>query len=164
MNANKKPKKTEQVEEKVVIEDSSALVECKAQNESLKQQYLRTLADYKNLEHRMDQERYRMRNNVKREFVEQLLPILDNLEQAEVFNTDPGLRMVNSLFQQSLQNLGVEEINLLGTEFDPAKAEAIEAIEGKEDNIVVEVLQKAYQIDGTVIRHGKVTVSKKKEN
>ncbi len=163
MKANKKQKKTEKIEEEV-MKDSSELVECKAQIETLKQQYLRTLADYKNLEHRMDQERYRMRNNVKREFVEQLLPVLDNLEQAEVFNTDPGLRMVNSLFQQFLQNLGVEEVNLLGTEFDPAKAEAIEAIGGKEDNIVVEVLQKAYQIDGSVIRHGKVTVSKKTEN
>jgi len=163
MKANKKQKKTEQIE-KEVIEDNSELVECKAQNETLKQQYLRTLADYKNLEHRMDQERFRMRNSVKREFVEQLLPVLDNLQQAEVFNTDPGLRMVNSLFQQSLQNLGVEEIDLLGTEFDPAKAEAIEAIAGKQDNIVVEVLQKAYQIDGSVIRHGKVKVSKKAEN
>lgn len=163
MKANKKQKKTEQIE-KEVIEDNSELVECKAQNETLKQQYLRTLADYKNLEHRMDQERFRMRNSVKREFVEQLLPVLDNLQQAEVFNTDPGLRMVNSLFQQSLQNLGVEEIDLLGTEFDPAKAEAIEAIVGKQDNIVVEVLQKAYQIDGSVIRHGKVKVSKIAEN
>ena len=163
MKANKKQKKTEQIE-KEVIEDNSELVECKPKNETLKQQYLRTLADYKNLEHRMDQERFRMRNSVKREFVEQLLPVLDNLQQAEVFNTDPGLRMVNSLFQQSLQNLGVEEIDLLGTEFDPAKAEAIEAIAGKQDNIVVEVLQKAYQIDGSVIRHGKVKVSKKAEN
>ena len=163
MKANKKQKKTEQIE-KEVIEDNSELVECKAQNETLKQQYLRTLADYKNLEHRMDQERFRMRNSVKREFVEQLLPVLDNLQQAEVFNTDPGLRMVNSLFQQSLQNLGVEEVHLLGTEFDPAKAEAIEAIVGKQDNIVVEVLQKAYQIDGSVIRHGKVKVSKIAEN
>lgn len=163
MKANKKQKKTEQIE-KEIIEDNSELVECKAQNETLKQQYLRTLADYKNLEHRMDQERFRMRNSVKREFVEQLLPVLDNLQQAEVFNTDPGLRMVNSLFQQSLQNLGVEEVHLLGTEFDPAKAEAIEAIVGKQDNIVVEVLQKAYQIDGSVIRHGKVKVSKIAEN
>src|SRR3989338_5386967 len=103
MKAHKKQKKTEKIEE-VVIEDNSELVECKAQIETLKQQYLRTLADYKNLEHRMDQERFRMRNSVKREFVEQLLPVLDNLQQAEVFNTDPGLRMVNSLFQVSVQN------------------------------------------------------------
>lgn len=163
MKTHKKQKKTEKIEEEV-IENTSELVECKAQIETLKQQYLRTLADYKNLEHRMDQERYRMRNNVKREFIEQLLPVLDNLEQAEVFNTDSGLRMVNTLFQQSLQNLGVCEIPLLGTEFDPAKAEAIEAIVGKQDNIIVEVLQKAYQIDGSVIRHGKVKVSKKVEN
>ena len=163
MKANKKHKKIES-SEKEVIEENKELVECKAQNEALKQNYLRALADYKNLEHRMDQERYRMRNSVKREFVEQLLPILDNLDQAEVFNSDPGLNMIRSLFQKSLQDLGVKEMDLLGTEFDPAKAEAIEAIVGKQDNIVVEVLQKAYQIDGSVIRHGKVKVSKKREN
>jgi len=163
MKANKKHKKIENSEEEV-IEENTELVECKAQNEALKQNYLRALADYKNLEHRMDQERYRMRNSVKREFVEQLLPILDNLDQAEVFNSDPGLNMIRSLFQKSLQDLGVKEMDLLGTEFDPAIAEAIEAVAGKQDDIVVEVLQKAYQIDGSVIRHGKVKVSKKREN
>jgi len=163
MKANKKHKKIES-SEKEVIEENKELVECKAQNEALKQNYLRALADYKNLEHRMNEERYRMRNSVKREFVTQLLPILDNLDQAEVFNSDPGLSMVRSLFQKSFQNLGVNEMDLLGTEFDPAVAEAVEVVAGKQDNIVVEVLQKAYQIDGSVIRHGKVKVSKKMEH
>jgi len=158
----KQNKPHKHVKEQIKIK--AALEKCKAQQEEMKQNYLRALADYKNLEHRMDQERFRMRNAVKREFVEQLLPVLDNLDQATVFNTDPGLKMISSLFQKSLQRLGVEEIKLIGTEFDPANAEVIEVVQGEKDNVIVEVVQKAYQIDGSVIRHAKVKVSKTEEN
>ena len=137
------------------------LEQCKGDKELLTKQYLRALADYKNLEHRVEQERFKMRDSAKRDIIEKLLPIIDNLYQAEVFNTDPGLLLFRKSFQQLLQDFGVSEIEMLGSEYDPAIAEAVEAVEGNQDNIIIEVLQKAYTSHGTLIRHGKVKVSKK---
>lgn len=128
--------------------------------EKYKDLYLRALADYKNLEHRMNQERQRMRGLIKREMIYTFLPVLDNLDQAEVFNQDPGLKMISSAFRKALNEMGVVELNLVGTEYDPAYAEVVEVIPGDEDNIVQETMQKAYQLDGQVIRPGKVKVSK----
>ncbi|MBP9691503.1 nucleotide exchange factor GrpE [Candidatus Woesebacteria bacterium] len=129
--------------------------------EQYKNLYLRALADYKNLEHRVNQERQRMRLAVKKQIIFELLPVLDNLDQAEVFTKDPGLQMISSSFRKALQELGVQEFELLGHEFDPEFAEAIEVVEGKKDNIIVDVVEKAYTLDGQVIRHGKVRVSRK---
>lgn len=130
--------------------------------EKYKNLYLRALADYKNLEHRMSQERQRMRLSAKRDIVYALFPVLDNLDQAEVFNQDPGLKMISTSFRKALEEMGVTELELIGTEYNPEYAEVVEVVEGKEDNIVVDIIQKVYQLDGQVIRPGKVRVSKKK--
>lgn len=130
--------------------------------EKYKNLYLRALADYKNLEHRMNQERQRMRLSAKRDIVYALFPILDNLDQAEVFNQDPGLKMISTSFRKALEEMGVTELDLMGSEYNPEYAEVIEVVDGKEDNIIIDIIQKAYQLDGQVIRPGKVRVSKKK--
>lgn len=128
--------------------------------DEFKNQYLRALADYKNLEHRMDNMRLQMRDTVKQQVIEEFLPVLDNLDQAEIFTKDPGLKMISGSFRQVLQRLGVTEVDLQDTEFDPHSAEVVEVVDGDKDDIVVEVLQKAYALNGTVIRPGRVKVSK----
>lgn len=136
----------------------------KKQAEEFKHSYLRALADYKNLEHRIHAERENMRDTIKRQVIEHFLPVLDNIHQAQVFTTDPGLKMVSNSFTQALKDLGVQEIELLGLEYDPHLAEVVEAIDGKQDNIIIEVLQKAYGMNGQVIRPGRVKVSKVKQS
>jgi len=143
----KEPKKEEIIEH-----------ECK--EEEYKQAYLRALADYKNLEHRMDSERQRMRDTVKKNIIMELFPVLDNMNQAAIFTQDPGLSMVSTTFTQALNNLGVSEIALEGQPFDPEIAEAVEVVAGTEDNIVTKIVEKAYALNGQVVRHGKVTVSR----
>ena len=64
---------------------------------------------------------------------------------------------------QILNEAGLEEIDLLGKEFDPNFAEAIDIIPGKEDNKVVEVLRKGYKFEDKIIRVAQVKVSKKLE-
>ncbi len=136
------------------------LEESRKQADQFKNQYLRALADYKNLEHRMDAMRSQMRENITRQVIEEFLPILDNIDQAEIFTKDPGLQMISNSFRQTLQRLGVSEIELIDTEFDPHTAEVVEVVEGNTDDIIVEILQKAYALNGTVIRPGRVKVSK----
>lgn len=139
------------------MEDHEA---CQKEIEAYKQRYLRALADYKNLEQRTRQEREQMRDMTKRDILVDFLPVLDHLEQAQIFTDDPGLKMVSESFRKTLTEMGVTERDLLGTEFDPATAEAVEVVQGKQDNLIVEVLQKAYELNGQLIRHGRVKVSK----
>ncbi len=156
--------KTKHVEEveinEEVVDVKSQLEEAQKQSEEFKGMYLRALADYKNLENRTRTEREQMRDVVKKQVIEQFFPVIDNLDQAEVFTKDPGLQMISKSFRQVLKNVGVTEIELLGTEYDPHKAEVVEVVEGDDDNIIVEVVQKGYMLNGTVIRPGLVKVSK----
>lgn len=144
-----------------LTEEHPELDAARQEAEQYKNMYLRALADYKNLENRMSSERQRMQIAVKKQMIYELLPVIDNLDQAEVFTTDPGLQMISMSLRKAIAEMGVQEVELVGQEYNPEYAEAIEAVPGKKDNIIVEVIQKAYALDGHVIRHGKVKVSKK---
>lgn len=153
-------KKNEKENEVHVEQLQKELEEAKKQSEEFKAHYLRALADYKNLENRTRTEREQMRDSIKKQVIEYFFPVLDNLDQAEVFTKDPGLQMISKSFKQTLKDLGVQEVDLVGTEYDPHTAEAVEVVSGEQDDIIVEVLQKAYALNGTVIRPGRVKVSK----
>ncbi len=128
--------------------------------EQYKQQFLRALADYRNLEKRMTEQRQEIRTQTQAGILAQLLPFLDNLEKAEVFMSDPGLKMIKDQFVRTLRDMDLEEIPLLDTEFDPTTAEAIEVVPGEKNNIIVSVITKGYRSKGRVIRPGQVKVSK----
>ncbi len=148
-------------EEMKAIEETSELEQVKKEAEEYKSQYLRAIADYQNLERRIAQEYDANRDRIKADVINKLLPFLDNLEKAELFIKDAGLKMIKDQFLQTLKQLGVEEVELEGKEYDPHTAEAIEVVEGDTDNIVVKVSRKAYKIKDRIIQHGLVSVSKK---
>lgn len=125
-----------------------------------KKQYLRALADYHNLEKRINDDKDEAQKQATRRIVLRLLPFLDNLEKAQVFVEDAGLEMIKNQFQKVLQEEGVEEIDVRGKQFDPEVAEAVDVTEGPEDNKVAEILQKGYALSGKVIRPAQVRVTK----
>lgn len=129
-------------------------------HEELENQLRRTLADYQNLERRIEEERKLLGKLSAALLIEKLLPVLDNIENAQKHLGDPGLEMVIKQFRETLLSEGVEEITAEGTEFDPNLHEAIEAETGEEDNKVVKVVQKGYKIEDKVIRPARVVVSK----
>ncbi len=136
----------------------------KQQAEEFKNKYLRALADYQNLEKRIDQERFELMKMGNKNLLIKIIPFLDNLEKAEVFVRDPGLKISKDHFMQILKEAGLEEMDLLGKIFDPNFAEAVDIVPGKEDNKIVEVLRKGYQFENKIIRVAQVKVSKKISN
>lgn len=132
-------------------------------HEELENQLRRTLADYQNLERRVSQERQLLGKLSTALFIEKMLPVLDNLENAQTHLKDSGLELVVKQFKEILNSEGVEEIVAEGQEFDPNLHEAIEAEEGVEDNKVTKVVAKGYKIEDRVIRPARVVVSKKNE-
>lgn len=138
--------------------------ELKNHVQEYKNKYLRALADYQNFEKRMREEKDEIRSAANRDLILRLLTFLDNLDKADVFIKDEGLKMIKDNFFNILKSEGLEEIDVLGREFDPYMAEVVDIIEGKEDNIVVEILRRGFKYHGKILRVAQVKVSKQKIN
>jgi len=153
---------TKKVEKNPEIEKlNQEIILLTQQVEEFKNKYLRAIADYQNLEKRMGEERFELMKMANKNLLIKILPFLDNLEKAEVFVKDTGLKISKDHFLQILKETGMEEIDVLNKDFDPVSAEAIDIVPGKEDNKVIEVLRKGYKFEDKIIRVAQVKVSKK---
>jgi molecular chaperone GrpE len=128
----------------------------------LENQLKRALADYHNLERRVDEERRLLAQLSSAILIEKFLPVLDNLENAQKHLNDQGLEIVIKQFKNVLTEEGVEEIAAEGAQFDPHFHEATEVVESQKDGLVVKVIRKGYKIDSKVIRPAQVAVGKNK--
>ena len=130
----------------------------------LEAQLKRTLADYQNLERRIEAERKLLGELSTIVLIEKFLPILDNLENAQNHLNDQGLELVIKQFNDTLTQEGVSVIEAQGQQFDPNLHEAIEAVEGEKNGEIVKILAKGYKIGDRVIRPAKVTVVSNQTN
>lgn len=125
-----------------------------------KNKYLRALADYQNLEKRIETIKIDVQQKTRNDIVSRFLSVLDHLEKAEAFMQDDGLKMIANEIRSVITDVGLEELDLVGKEYDPYTAEAIDVVQGEHDNIVVDILRKGYKIGDRIIRPAQVRVSK----
>jgi len=143
------------------------LNEEKKKSETYLNQYKYLKADFENYKKIMEKEMEKIiKCSNERVFVE-LLPILDDMENAlkKVAGVEEkkGLEMILNNFFKILQNNGLKSIDTLGKKFDPYYHEVLMKKESdKEDDIVIEEIQKGYMLNNKVVRHSKVKVSKKR--
>lgn len=157
----------EQLEDKV-LELLARLQEEEKKSGEYKDDLQRKQAELENYRKRMVREQTRIIDQANRRLVEQLLPVIDNLEkalessQASGDKLAEGVRMIYEQLMEVLKREGVEEINPLGHPFDPEECEAVMAVmsDDHEDETVVEVLQKGYRYKGNLLRPARATVSK----
>jgi len=155
------------------LEDKALELLAKAQEEEkksgeYKNDLQRKQAEFENYRKRMVREQTRIIEQSNRRLIEQLLPVIDNLEkaiQSSRTNGDQltqGVRMVYDQLMEVLKKEGLEEINPLGHPFDPEVCEAVMAVvsDDHEDETVVEVHQKGYKYKGNLLRPARATVSK----
>ena len=126
---------------------------------SLEERLARSLADYSNLEKRIDSQRQLFITLATTSILSKMVEVLDNFYLAQNHLNDPGLKMAIDKFNAVLITEGLEEINPLDLEFDPQSMECIETVEGKE-NFVIEVKKLGYKLNGHVIRPAQVSVGK----
>lgn len=129
--------------------------------EELNNKYLRALADYQNLEKQTEVWREDFVRFANQNLIVQLLEVLDDLEKAQDHLKDDGLQIVLEKLIKILKNNGVEEVDLLNTEYDPNSSEAVGMEPGEQENLVVKITKKGYKLNGKIIRVAKVIVSKK---
>ncbi|MDD3223843.1 MAG: nucleotide exchange factor GrpE [Clostridium sp.] len=133
--------------------------------ETIKERLLRTTAEYENYRNRTKKEKEGIYTDSCIDVLKNILPVLDNMERAQ--STDGnfddlkrGIDMTIRQFKDSLEKLGVEEIDASG-EFDPNLHNAVMHVQDDSygEGAIVEVLQKGYKKNDKVIRYSMVRVA-----
>lgn len=144
------------------------LEEAQRQIEVLKDQFLRTVAEFENFKKRTVKEKSELMQNGGSRTVVAILPILDDMERALADKSeDPtaireGMNMIFKKFLHALEGLGVKKINALDEDFDTDYHEAVAMVPGMGDDKkgkVIDCLQTGYTMNDKVIRHAKVAVA-----
>jgi len=133
-----------------------------AEISDLTDKWKRALADYQNLEKRIEGERRDFVRFAGSGLILKILPALDSLERAEVHLKDEGLSLAVKQLKDVLESEGLERIKTLGEDFDPSEMECIEVAAGKEGKVVREV-RAGYKLNDKILRCAQVVVAKKQK-
>ena len=157
--------------EPVSIEEAAELEPEGSDVERERDEYLalaqRTQADLENYRKRAAKEIAAAGQRAKSGLVGELLPVVDNLERAlqsaqegEEHLLD-GVKLVHSELVAVLARNGVEQFDPKGEKFDPTFHEALSTreAEGADQGVVLDVVEKGYRLNGTVLRPARVVVS-----
>jgi molecular chaperone GrpE len=151
-------------------ESQDRLAQLEKQNEELRNNWLRAVADYKNFKRRADQERADLIRGASAGVLLKLLPVVDDFDRAaasapqEIAGSPwfDGFKLIAQKLQTVLESEGVTSIEALGQEFDPNQHEAVIEEDAGADlaGKVVAELQKGYRLRDRVLRHTMVKVGK----
>lgn len=136
----------------------------------LRDQLLRTAADFDNFRKRSRREVVDAEQRGREDLLRDLLPVFDNLDRAaahagtatDVAALADGIRMVMRQFTDTLAKLGIERVQSVGTPFDPSLHEAIQHLETTEHppgTIAMEA-QAGYRLGERLVRPALVVVAK----
>jgi molecular chaperone GrpE len=148
---------------------SRSLEQAQAEATKLREQLLRTAADFDNFRKRTRRDiDDAQRKSVERALIE-LLPVSDNLERAvqaaqqggDVNSVIEGVTMVLRFFEDALGRLGVERVQSLGQPFDPGLHEAVQQVESEQSpGTVVTEMTPGYRLNGKLLRPAMVAVAR----
>ena len=127
----------------------------------------RTQADFENFRKRAAREAAAAGERARGGLVRELLPVVDNLERALASANEgeqhlaEGVRLVHSELIAVLERNGVEQFDPKGESFDPAVHDALStrSQDGAQPGVVLDVVEKGYRANGTVLRPARVVVS-----
>ena len=155
--SKKKLSKTEQIQE------------LQYQLAELNDKYLRLFSEFDNYRKRMNKQMGEVIKTASKQVIEDLLPVLDDFDRSiqalKEHNSSTealeGVELIYNKFFNILKSKGLEPMDSKGKDFDTDYHDAItqtpapkEELKGK----VVDVVEKGYLLNGTIIRHAKVVV------
>ncbi len=162
-NDKKKSKKLEKELEELKQQLKKAEEEIKEKESK----YLTMLAEYDNFRRRSAKEKESTYSDAYADALMQILPVIDNLERAALYgggnpeNLAKGLEMTLRSFTETMEKMGVKEIESLGKTFDPNLHNAVMHTEDETlgEAEICEVLQKGYTLGDKVLRYAMVKVA-----
>ena len=137
--------------------------------ETLKDKYLRSVAEFDNYRKRTLKERTELILNGGEKVISAILPVIDDMERAienGAKTDDPevlreGMTLIHQKFVKILEGQGVSLIPTDDADFDTDVHDAVAMVPGMGDDKkgkVIDCLQKGYKLNDKVIRHAKVAV------
>ncbi|MCP3427677.1 nucleotide exchange factor GrpE [Opacimonas viscosa] len=161
-------------EEQKIAELTAEVAAAKQALADQKEGALRALAEGENAKRRAETEIDKARKFALEKFAGDLLPVLDNLEQAIRFadreneDTKPiieGVDLTLKTFTSTVEKHGLVVLDPEGETFNPEQHQAMSMQESADlaPNTVMAVMQKGYQINGRLLRPAMVMVSKAPE-
>jgi len=138
----------------------------------LKETLQRVQAEFENSRKRLEKEKQDFALVANFHLMKEMLPVLDSIDAAEqgiarhesASRQDAlkGIELIKKQLLAILSTHGLREIKCSGQRFDPMLHECV--MQGnekaKQDNCVLEEIQKGYLLNGKVLRHSKVKVNK----
>jgi molecular chaperone GrpE len=157
----------EQLEDKEAVEAEDPLARAQRERDEYLDLARRSQADFENYRKRAAKEAAAAGERAKSGLVRELLPIVDNLERALASAGESeqhlaeGVRLVHSELIAVLERNGVQQFDPSGERFDPGEHEALSMRpqDGAESGLVLDVVEKGYRANGSVLRPARVVVS-----
>ena len=145
----------------------AALEEARAEADDWRDKAMRAQADFENTRKRLEVRHADALLRAGERIVENLLPVLDDLDRAidhavgDGSDVVEGLDAVRRKLLDVLAREGCSAIDPFGAAFDHDRHNAVQMREDAEvaDGTVVEVFQKGYEMHGRVLRPAMVVVS-----
>ena len=138
--------------------------------QTLKDQLLRSIAELDNYRKRTEREFSQIIQNANAELLKDVLSIVDDFdrslkttqENGSVAEFRKGIELIYQKLMTIIKKYGLEPMESIGTPFDVDRHDALLLVEkeGIESGKVIEEHEKGYLLNGQVLRHAKVIVSK----
>jgi molecular chaperone GrpE len=151
--------------------EPSELEQLAAERDKLKDQLLRTAADFDNFRKRSRKDLEQAERRGREEVLREVLPIIDNLERAVAAASDAtdveavrdGVQMVLKGFEDTASRIGLERIESVGQRFDPNLHDAFQQQETAEHppGTIVAEYQPGYKLGDKLLRPAMVVVARK---
>lgn len=150
-------------------EEESPLLILEEKVREQENRYLRLAAEYDNYRKRTLREKADLTKMAGADIIAGLLPVVDDLDRAvdamdnvtDIDAMKKGIELIHGKFKDFLSRKGVKEIKATGAEFDTDLHEAVTKIPApteKDKGKIVDVIEKGYLMNDTVIRYAKVVV------
>lgn len=147
---------------------AKALEEEKARYADLNDKFVRLYSEFENFRKRTAKEKLDLSATASSAVMKDLLPVLDDFERA-IQNMEKngneadlqGVTLIYNKFKSTLQKRGLEEIVAIDCDFNTDEHEALTMIPAPDESKkgkVLDVIQKGYKLNGTVIRFARVVV------
>jgi molecular chaperone GrpE len=146
--------------------EQDPLEAAKAEQAKLKDQLLRTLADFDNFRKRAERDRQEQKRYALFDPLREFLTVADNLDlalsaQGPAEDLKRGVEMIHRQMIELLRRFGVTEVSAVGQPFDPTVHEAVareESAEVKSPTVSAE-LRRGYKLHDRLLRPAMVKVA-----
>jgi molecular chaperone GrpE len=148
----------------------TAVDELQRQRDEYKDLLLRKTAEFENFRRRIDRERQAVTESAAADLLEELLPLVDDLERALKADAGTqggdayrrGVELIHRRMNDILRKRGVRPIEVAGAVFDPHYHQAVahEPAAGHREGDIIEEFQRGYMIGDRLLRPSMVKVAK----